>query len=212
MRGGQSWLAKLLFALSLVFLGFGLVSLGWYAWPAPIDGVRFEIPAGVLPGAPAESGYASQEDYVLAVEWPVWVRLGETGTIRVSLLEAGDSSGKPAEDQEAQVVLAEPAIAGLPLEPAGRVQAAVAGGQDLVLEWAVTGLTPGEHPGKIAVSFGFYEEALEELVPVPVAVVDAGVRVVSLWGLEARLVLWFGLVGLALWGALFVLGRVVEGR
>jgi hypothetical protein len=44
---------------------------------------------------------------------------------------------------------------------------------------------------------------------VPVAVVDLAFQVRSLYGLEARLVLWLGLAGVALWGALFIAGRVV---
>jgi hypothetical protein len=62
------------------------------------------------------------------------------------------------------------------------------------------------------VSFGFFDETLGELVPVPVAVVDFSIQVVTLWGLARGLVLWLGVVGLVLWGALFILGRVAAGE
>jgi hypothetical protein len=209
-RGG-GWLGQLLFTLSLVFLAFGLFNLGWAMWPAPTDAVQFAIPAGVLPGVPAGKTYASVADYTLTVSWPVWVRAGETGTLRVTLTEAAADAGLAA-GRPVQVVLVEPAIAALPLDPPGRVQATLAAGQDLDLTWDVDGALAGEYPGKVIVSFGFYDEALAELVTVPVAVVDVTVRVTALWGLEAGLAVWFGLVGLVLWGALFVLGRVAQGR
>ena len=60
--------------------------------------------------------------------------------------------------------------------------------------------------------FAFYDEEQAALVTVPVVVVDVATRVDALWGLEANLVLWLGFVGLVLWGALFVIGRVVEGK
>jgi hypothetical protein len=61
------------------------------------------------------------------------------------------------------------------------------------------------------VSFGFIDEAQAELVAVPVAVVDLHIQVIGLWGLDSGLVIWFGLVSLVLWGALFILGRVAAG-
>ena len=60
-------------------------------------------------------------------------------------------------------------------------------------------------------SFGFYDEAAQELVTVPVAVVDIDLTVSALWGLESQLSLWFGLVALVLWGALFILGPNCAG-
>jgi hypothetical protein len=50
------------------------------------------------------------------------------------------------------------------------------------------------------------------MVAVPVAVADAAVSVSSFLGLNAQLALWFGLVALVFWGALFVLGRVAAGK
>lgn len=206
-RGG--WLSQVLFVLSLVFLGLSLFSLGWAVWPAPTAGVRFAIPAGVLPGAPAGTTYASLADYTLNVSWPRWIRAGETGTIIVAL-SAVESVETRADDRAAQVVLMEPEILALPVEPPGRMQASLAPGQSLNLSWQVVGLLSGQYPGKLIVSFGFYDEVLAELVPVPVAVVDLAIRVRSLWGLETNLVIWLGVVGLVLWGVLFVLGRLAE--
>ncbi len=59
--------------------------------------------------------------------------------------------------------------------------------------------------------FGFFDEEAEQLVPVPVAVMDIDLIISSLWGLDAPLALWFGLVALVLWGALFILGRTMQG-
>jgi hypothetical protein len=207
-RGG--WLSKALFALSLVFLSFGLVSLAWGVWPVPMDAVQFTIPAGVLPGAPAGTTYASLAEYVLNVSWPVWIRSGEMGTITVHLTEVEGAAGEAVE-RPAQVVLVEPVIPGVAIEPEGRSQANLAEGQALTLTWEVAGKVPGKYEGKLYISFGFYDDALGELVPVPVAVVDLAFQVRSLYGLEVRLVLWVGLAGVALWGALFIAGRVAAG-
>lgn len=206
-RGG--WLSQFLFVLSLIFLGLGLFSLGWAVWPAPTAGVQIAIPAGVLAGAPAGTTYASLADYTLNVSWPRWIRAGETGTIVVAL-SAVETGELQAVDRAAQVVLVEPEILALPVDPPGRMQASLASGQSLNLNWQVEGILTGQYPGKLNVSFGFYDETLAELVPVPVAVVDMSIRVRALWGIEASLVIWFGVVGLVLWGTLFVLGRLAQ--
>jgi hypothetical protein len=204
-RGG--WLSQLLFTLSLVFLGFGLFSLGWGVWPQPTDAVQIDIPAGVLLGAPSGTTYASLADYDLNVSWPIWIRAGESGMITVHLTEVEGAAGEAVE-RPVQVVLVEPVIPGVALEPEGRSQASLAAGQALNLTWKVMGDAPGEYGGKLYVSFGFYDDALGELVPVPVAVVDLAFQVRSLYGVETRLVLWLGLASVALWGALFIAGRV----
>lgn len=206
-RGG--WLSQVLFVLSLIFLGLSLFSLGWAVWPSPTEGIQFAIPAGVLPGAPAGTTYASLADYTLNVSWPRWIRAGESGSIVVGL-SAVESLETQADNRAAQVVLVEPEILALPVEPPGRMQVSLAPGQSLNLSWQVAGLLSGQYPGKLNVSFGFYDEVLAELVPVPVAVVDLAIRVRSLWGLQANLVIWLGVVGLVLWGVLFVLGRLAE--
>ncbi len=203
-------MSRCLFALSLTALAFGLIHLGWGVWPAPNDGVGISIPAGVLPGAPLGTTYASMADYTLNVSWQKRIRLGESGKLSVSLSEA-EADTDAALDRPAQVVLVEPAFTGVTLAPAGSVQANLAAGQELTLTWEVEEAETGDYTGKVYVSFGFYDDALGELVSVPVAVVDAAIRVTALWGLEGRLALWLGLVGVALWGALFLLGRAVEG-
>lgn len=207
----EGWLSQLLFGLSLVFLAAGLFILAWAVWPTPTDSAQFTIPAGVLPGAPADSGYASQAEYILSVDWPTRLRMGQAGILRTTLVETDKPTSAPAE-RPAQAVLVEPAIGGVALDPPGLVQTNLAAGQGLVLTWDIDPVNEGEHTGKVYVSFGFYDEAEAEQVAVPVAVVDVSVSVTSLWGLDSQLALWFGFVGLVLWGALFVLGRVVQGR
>jgi hypothetical protein len=110
------------------------------------------------------------------------------------------------------VVLIEPALVGLTLDPPGLVQTNLAAGQGLVEAWQVDARAAGDFNGKVYVSFGFYDEEQEELIAVPVAVVDVALRVTSIWGLNNQLALWIGLVALAFWGALFILGRVVRGE
>ncbi len=207
--------SRLLFVLSLVFLAFGLVSLGWVMWPEGQQAVQLAIPAGVLPGAPSGSTYASLVDYTLTVTWPGWIRIGRAAEVTVELAPAPSAAPSDlAEDQPAgtQTVLVEPVLPGIPLDPPGLVQTGLGEGQSLSVNWTAAPLEPGVYPGKIYVSFGFYDRGLETLVTVPVAVVDMEIQAVSLWGLEANLVLWLGVVGLALWGALFVLGRFAAGE
>ena len=201
-------LSQVLYALSLVCLAIGLFALGWVVWPAPTDARQFIIPAGPLPAASGETRYASYSAYSLEINWPRWLRSGETGTIHLRLTDLDHEPIPAGETREGQVVLAEPALYPLRLDPPGSTQANIADEQDLVLFWEVTGEQPGEIPGKMFVSFGFYDEDLDELVPVPVAVVDFEIKVIDLWGLDSGLVIWLGLVGLVVWGALFVLGRV----
>ena len=207
----KDWLSQTLFTLSLVFLGCGLALLGWGVWPLPTDAAQVEIAAGILPGAPAGTTYASMADYTLSVSWPGWVRAGEEGTLQVLLVEE-ESEVSGVGDRPVQIILVEPAVAGLVTDPSGRVQVNLAAGQDLDLTWTLEGAEEGAYTGKVYVAFGFTDEEQGELVSVPVAVIDIAFEVKTMWGLEGRMALWLGLVGVALWGALFVLGRAVEGR
>ena len=207
----RRWVSRVLYILSLILLGFALVNLGWAVWPAPTGAQTFTIPAGTLPGAPSGTTYASLADYVLQVSWPRWIRAGEEGEIQVTLSEV-DSPADGALARETQVLLVEPSITSLPVDPSGRTQVNLGPGQEVRQTWTVEGAISGEYPGKLIVSFGFFDDALGELVPVPVAVVDFDVQVVTLWGLARGLVLWLGVVGLVLWGAFFILGRVAEGK
>ena len=204
----QKNLSQVLFGLSLAFLALALWILAWAVWPSATDSAQLTVPAGTLPGAPAGADYASQADYTLTLEWPTRLRKGQEGSLRVSLDEAGAGSA----DRETQTVLIEPVLAGITLDPPGLVQANLAAGQNLVETWAIDTGTAGDFSGKIYVSFGFYDQANEELIAVPVAVVDVATRVTALWGLNTQLALWFGLVALVFWGALFILGRVVQGE
>ena len=204
-------LSRLLYGLSLALLALGLINLGWAVWPSPTDARTFTIPAGPLPGAPSGKDYDSLADYELRVSWSRWIRVGEEGQILVVLSDL-DTPAAESRAGETQVVLLAPSVISLPVDPAGQAQANLGPGQDLYQAWSVGGTMAGEYPGKLVAAFGFFDDALGQLVPVPVAVVDLDIQVVSLWGLARGLVLWLGVVGIALWGALFILGRVVEGR
>ncbi len=200
-------LSQILYALSLVCLAVGLFSLGWAAWPAPTDTRQFRVPAGPLPAAPGDEDFASHSAYALEIAWPRWIRSGDTGAVHMRLTDLDHDPLPAGETREGQVVLAEPALYPLRLDPPGITQANLADEQDLLLTWELRAEQPGDFPGKVFVSFGFYDEALDDLIPVPVAVVDFEIRVIDLWGLDSGLAIWFGLIGLVLWGALFVLGR-----
>lgn len=197
-----------LFILSLLFLLLGLMILAWGVWPSGTDSKQLTLPAGALPGAPEGTDYASQAEYTLTLDWPVWLRKGETADLQATLVE---TEKKALSEGTVQVVLIEPVIPGMSLDPPGLVQTTLAPGQELVESWTITPLADGDFAGKVYTSFGFYDEEAEEWVAVPVAVVDIDLRVSSLWGLDSQLSLWFGLVALVLWGALFILGRTVQG-
>jgi hypothetical protein len=209
----RRYLSRLLYGLSLILLGFGLVNIGWAVWPVGRETRSFIVPAGILPGAPAGESYASLAAYELRVSWPRWIRAGETGDLSMSLSEEDLFEARTPEvrlvEGEAQVILIEPTIFNLTVEPPGRAQITLGSGQALQQTWALRGDIAGEYPGKLLVSFGFYDEALDELVPVPVAVVDMVLRVVTLWGLARGLAVWLGIVGVVMGGALFVLGRMM---
>ena len=205
-RGGV--LGKVFYGLSLVFFAFGLFSLAWAIWPGGTEGIQIMIPAGVLPGSPSGESYVSLVTYELSLSWPKTLRIGDVGKIQVTLV-AVEAPMEEEVGRKAQIVLVEPSIINLSLDPPGQTQANLASDQDLTLIWEVKGERRGTYPGEILVSFGFYDEAQEELIHIPVAVVDVTVRLTDLLGMGVGLALWFGVVGFALWGALFVLGRMV---
>lgn len=206
VRSKAHRLSQFLYSLSLVFLGIGLFSLGWAVWPVPMDGIRFTIPAGALPGAPGEDEYQSLSEYSLEVNWPRWVRKGEPGAVQLHLTDLDPAS--LTELDPAQVVLVEPAFYPLQTDPPGEIQANLGDDQTLLLSWSVTGDQRGAYQGKLYVSFGFFDADEGALTAVPVAVVDLDIQVIELWGLRPGIVIWFGFVCLALWGALFLLGNM----
>ncbi|MEA3327552.1 MAG: hypothetical protein U9R53_09665 [Chloroflexota bacterium] len=210
-RGG--WCSQVLYTLSLVCLGVGLFMLGWAVWPVPTSAVQIPILKGLLPGAPAGTGYASLMDYTLSVSWPRWLRVGDVGSIQLALTETSLGQGD-VDEREVQIVVAEPLMGSLTLSPLGTFQANLAPGNDLSMTWDVEAKEDGEYAGKVLVSFGFYDEELDKMMVVPVAVVDALIIFTALWGMGSRLAMWFGLVGIVLWGVLFLLGRMahVKGR
>jgi hypothetical protein len=198
-----------LLGLSLLVMLGGVISLGWAFWPYSVDGVQMRVLAGVLPAAPEGSGFASLSDYTLAVSWPRWLRLGDSGTISIALSSPSEQVGAALVDA-IQVVMVEVDISRLPLAPSGLTQHNMAPGTDLQTSRIVTAVQTGEFPGKALVSFGFFDEEMNELVPVPVAVVDFEIDVRSLWGLEHGIVIWLGFVGLVLGGVMFLLQRYVQ--
>lgn len=212
MKRSSPWkgprLSQLLYTLSLAFLALGLFSLSWAVWPASTDAIQFDIPAGPLPAAPEEQPLDSLSDYSLEIAWPRWIRRGETGTLRLFLADLDHTPPAQGEARATQLVLVEPALYPLRVDPLGGMQANLGDDQELLLTWSVSGGQPGDYPGKLFVSFGFYEDAQDSIVTVPVAVVDIHIRVIDLWGLGSGLAIWFGLVSLVLWGTLFILGRV----
>lgn len=201
--------SKILYGFSLVFLALGLYQLAWAVWPVSMDGVQIAIPEGELAGAPPEVRYASPADYTLEVSWPRWLRVGQEGVVEFVLREASEEESAQA-SQAALVVLVEPAFTNLSITPPGRIQANLGPGQDLELTWHILGDDEGSTAGKIYAAFGFYDESAEEMVTVPVAVVDVDIHIISIWGMERNLAVWFGLIALGLWGALFVFGRYVQ--
>lgn len=206
----RSWLSQVLFGLSLLCLAFGLINLGWTAWPEQLDAVQLEVPKGVLPGAPSGSDYASLTAYNVSISWPRWIRLGQTSSIQVVINPTGVGEALTQGNGVGQIVLIEPALGLLSVTPAGRLQANLASGQDLNMSWEVAGEQVGIYEGKVYLSFGFYDETLNELISIPVAVFDVTIQVTSLWGQTQPLAIWLGIVGIALWGALFLLGRWVQ--
>ena len=207
----KEWLSKFLYGLSLVFLAVGLYQLAWAVWPSPLDGVQLSIPKGALGGAPPGTTYASPSDYSLELSWPRWLRGGQKGKLQLVLREIGELDSD-VDTESTLVVLMEPVFPNLSVTPPGRIQANLGPGQSLDLDWDIQGEVEGAYPGKLYATFGFFDETADEMVLVPVAVVDMTVRVISLLGMERNLAIWFGLVALALWGALFVLGRFVQLR
>lgn len=204
--------SQFLYILSLAFLAFGLFNLAWAVWPSPTDAVQITIPAGILPAAPEGTAFASLSEYALDVSWPRWVRRGESGTLHLVLTDLNHEPFPAGTERQAQVIMAEPALYPLRVDPPGSVQAALGDDQKLLLAWKVTGEQQGSFPGKIYVSFGFYDEGSDALVSVPVAVVDIHIQVVALWNRSAGFAIGVGVVGLVLWGALFVLGRLSAAR
>jgi hypothetical protein len=205
-------LSQILYTLSLAFLAFGSFNLVWGVWPPPTDTVQITIPAGILPAAPEGTDFASLSEYALNVSWPRWLRRGESGTLHLVLTDLVHEPLPTGTERQTQIVLAEPALYPLQLDPLGGVQATLGDDQELLLAWEVESGQQGSFPGKIFVSFGFYDEGSDALVTVPMAVVDIHIQVVTLWGRGSGFAIGLGIVSLVLWGALFVLGRLSAAR
>lgn len=208
-RGG--WVSQVLYTLSLISLGMGLFLIGWAVWPAPFDGVQIPVSKGILPGAADGSDYASLADYTLSISWPRWLRVGDEGEIQLTLSESEPNHDGVGEGQ-VQIVMGEPLMKGLTLSPPAATQGSLTPGSDLSMTWDVSTDQPGEYPGKVMVSFGFYDEISDEFDIVPVAVVDSLTIVTGLWGMGAGLAIWIGFVGMMLWGVMFLLGRMAQAR
>ncbi len=140
-------------ASGLLFLLLGLMILGWGVWPGSSDSRQLTIPAGILPAAPEGTAYASQAEYTLTINWPIWLRKGEQADLQATLVE---TDGTALADRSAQVVLIEPMFSGLTLEPPGLVQANLSEGQALEESWAINASAEGEFTGKVYVSFWFF--------------------------------------------------------
>jgi len=207
----KGWVSQTLFVMSLISLGMGLFLLGWAVWPVPTDGVQIPISKGTLPGAPSGSDYASLTDYQLNLSWPRWLRVSDEGEIALTLAGA-ETVQSDSNDDEVQIVVGEPLMIGLTLSPPAATQGSLAPGNDMAMTWDVSSNTSGEYHGKVMVSFSFYDETRDQLELVPVAVTDTLIIITSLWGMGSGLAMWFGLVGLMLWGVCFLLGRVAQAR
>jgi hypothetical protein len=204
--------SQVLYTLSLAFLGFGLFNLAWAVWPPPTDAIQITIPAGSLPAAPEGMPFISLSEYALNISWPVWLRQEESGTLHLVLTNLDHTTRTVEQNQSTQVILAEPALYPMQIDPLGGIQAILGNDQELLLAWEVASEQQGSYPGKIFVSFGFYDEPIEDLVTVPVAVVDIHIQVVTLWGRGAGFAIGLGVVSLVLWGVLFVSGRLSDAR
>ena len=142
---GQRGWSQLFYAFSLVFLAFGLANLGWAVWPCTEDAVEIQVPTGTLPGAPAGSDFFSMADYSLALSWPRWLRVGERGNI--SLYAVGTVPGEGEIEEDAvQILLVEPSLTALTVNPSGRTQVNLTRGLDLFLTWEVDAQQQGTYP------------------------------------------------------------------
>jgi hypothetical protein len=197
--------SKVLFSISLLFLMLALYLLAWVVLPAPKDFNRITIPEGPLAGSPLGTALTSPTDYELTLSWMRWLRVGQVGTLELTLREASNADSSLGR-QDVIAVIVEPAFSNLSIKPSGRIQANLAPGQSLGLSWDAEGQVEGDYAGKVYISFGFFDENANEQAEIPVAVVDLNIQVKALWGLATNLVLWLGLVGVAFWGILFIIG------
>lgn len=207
----KGWISQSLFILSLISLGIGLFLLGWAVWPTPTDGVQIPISRGILPGAPTGSNYASLSDYSLNLSWPRWLRVGDEGEITLALTGT-ETIQDDSKEGEVQIVVGEPLMTGTTLSPPAATQGSLTPGNEFAMTWKVSSDQRGEYPGKMMVSFGFYDESQDGLALVPVAVVDTLIIISALWGMRSGLTIWLGLVGLMMWGVFFLLGRMAQAR
>ncbi len=211
LQESNGWISQALFILSLISLGLGLFLLGWSVWPAPTDGVQIPISRGILPGAPTGTNYDSLSDYSLNLSWPRWLRVGDEGEITLALTGTETIQDDSKED-EVQIVVGEPLMTGITLSPPAATQGSHTPGNEFTMTWKVSSDQRGEYPGKMMVSFGFYDESQDDLALVPVAVVDTLIIISALWGMRSGLTIWLGLVGLMMWGVFFLLGRMAQAR
>jgi len=187
-----------------------MFALGWKVFPSPVDGVHINIPAGALPGAPEGDGFVSLSEYSLKITWPRWIRRGETGLLRLSLTDLDPAPAALVDST--QIVMVEPALFPLQVDPMGEIQVSMGDDQTLQLLWKVKGEQSGKYAGKLYISFGFFDEPGHALMAIPVAVVDVNLRVIELRALSSGLLIWVGLLSLVLAFGLFILGKAASKR
>lgn len=201
-------MSKGIFTLSLVCLITGLFLLAWRLRPAPAEAVETIIPKGVLPAAPQGENFASLSDYRILISWPRWIWREEIGTIGFTLTDLDDTPVLNEQTGNVQVLSLELDLFPLFVEPQGDLQVNIADEQDLVLEWEVVGQERGVFPGKVYLSFNFFDEARQTFTSVAVAVIDIKIEVIDLWGMKPGMVTWLGFIALLLWGVFLLLSRV----
>lgn len=214
----------LLLLLSMVFLTWGLRS-GEYL----VQSTELASSDMALPGSEQATGSSSgsitaalaPEPRSLELSWPKSLRLGDDGTLRLTVSLSSGSSGSSTGDQTPPgiyesynlVMQSHLDLPGIERNPTGEVSQAMLPGQPVVFLWYLRPSTPGVFSGKVWLHMRFVPRSAGQEQRILLAAQQVDIEVVTRLGMsgnQARLYGSLGLVAGALLGLDGVLGWCLE--
>jgi hypothetical protein len=220
----------LLLVFSLVILTWGLSSTEILLKATELAPADMALPGPLQPtGSLAASGAAAPapEPRLLELSWPKSLRLGDDGTLRLTVgfpppptagstgnqtLPAGAGGIQPGDTGSYKFVLQSHLdLPGLARTPTGEVSQAMLPGQPVVFLWYLRASDPGIFNGKVWLHLNFVPTPPAKEQRILLAAQQVDIRVVSLFGLSGGQARLFGSLGLVIGGFLGLDGLLVWG-
>ena len=205
----------LVIAAGLFAAAAGLAA--WSYWPEPVQRESIELTAQDLspdyPAGGAAPTATTPTAATLTLEWPGWMRAGESRAITLRLAPGTPAGGyRLPVGVDHLVVETRLDIASLAAQPAGTAQQAWLAARPLQFTWTIRPLTPGTYEGSVWFTLVFIQRDGGVLARKDISAQSVMVKAVDLAGLPVGQVRWaavaFGAAGfLAGWWGLQAKGK-----